>query len=357
MILQFALAIFSLALLYFGAEWLVGGSSRLAFRLGISPLIVGLTVVAFGTSSPELLVCLDANLTAVDPTAGGGFVMGNIIGSNIFNIALILAIGAVIRPISISRQVIVREAPILIGATLVLLWMVGNQTINRTEGALLTGGLVAFLVFSGITSAKQMQGNGAEGDHSLDEEVKAAKSTPVWKLLLLIVVGLIALAGGAHLLVESAGELAIMLGVPEAFVSLTVVAFGTSVPELATVVVASIRKQGDIITGNVIGSNIFNTLAILGITALAKPVVYDAQEIRPLELYYMTGLTVILLPFLISRKRLARWEGGLLLVSCVVYTYFLFERLSSAGAPETAEDRRPFSTETILARPLDLPAS
>jgi cation:H+ antiporter len=329
MIFQLFLAILGLALLYFGAEWLVGGSSRLAFRLGVSPLIVGLTVVAFGTSSPELLVCLHANLSATDPTAGGGFVMGNIIGSNIYNIALILAVGALIRPILVSRQVIFREGPFLIGMTLLLLWFVRDFQIDRIEGGVFVALLLSFLVLSGITSAKQMRASADDETPEDEEEMAEAAATPLWKLFLLIVIGLVGLAGGAQVLVSSATKLALMVGVPEAFVSLTIVAFGTSVPELATVVVASMRKQGDIITGNVIGSNIFNTLAILGITALAKPVVYDSMEVRPMELYYMSGVTVLLLPLLITRRRLARWEGGILLLSCLIYTGFLVQRLPS----------------------------
>ena len=198
MILQLALAALGLALLYFGAEWLVGGSSRLAFRLGISPLIVGLTVVAFGTSSPELLVCLHANLSAVEPTAGGGFVLGNILGSNIYNIALILAIGALIHTIPVSRQIIIREAPILIAATLFLLWFLRDYQIDRVEGGVLAAMLLAFLVFSGITAAKQMQGsNDKVIDEDEEKEVADARATPVWKLGVLIVAGLVALAGGA----------------------------------------------------------------------------------------------------------------------------------------------------------------
>lgn len=336
MILQFALATVGLALLYFGAEWLVGGSARLAYRFGISPLIVGLTVVAFGTSSPELLVCLDANLTAATPTAGGGFVLGNIIGSNIFNIALILAVGALIRPILVSRQIIVREAPFLLGATLLLVWFLADHALSRLEGGVFVLGLLVFLVFSGITSAKQMRRNNrAAAPLGIDPEEEAktaaeAKLTPLWKLLGLIATGLITLALGAHLLVDSAGKIALMMGVPEALVSLTMVAFGTSVPELATVVVAALRKHGDLIMGNIIGSNIFNIMAILGITTLVKPLVYDPLEVQPLEIYYMTGLTIVLLPFLINRRRLSRWEGGLLLASCLVFLSFLIERLPSS---------------------------
>lgn len=342
MLLHLILTLLGLILLYFGAEWLVGGSSRLAVHLGVAPLIVGLTVVAFGTSSPELLVCLHANLSAIDPMAGGGFVMGNIIGSNIYNIALILAVGALIRPIAVSPQILVREGPFLIGATVLLLWLVRDYRIDRGEGAILAILLLTFLVLSGITSARQMRGKNGKDVSKVLEDLgqedsdwaEEAQSSSLPKLIGLIVVGLGALAGGTAVLVDSASELALMLGVPPAFVSLTLVAFGTSVPELATVIVASVRKQGDIITGNVIGSNIFNILAILGITALVKPVLYDPVEVRPLELYYMTGLTLLLLPLLITRRRLARWEGIVLLASCLVYTGFLIERLPAKAGPD-----------------------
>ena len=321
MVLQLVLSIVGLALLYFGAEWLVEGSSRLALRFGISPLVIGLTVVAFGTSSPELLVCLQANMTK-PPLEGGAFVLGNILGSNIYNIALILAIGALIRPINISRQIIVREVPILIGAVLLLIWFLQDQRLSRTEGGIFFAGLLAFLLFSGITSAKQMR----EKRDAAKEEKSEAEESPVWKSIFLIVAGLGALIFGSNLLVESATRLATLLGVSPALISLTLVAFGTSVPELATVVVASMKNQGDIITGNVIGSNIFNVLAILGITALVRPVVYSTQDVHALELYYMAGITILLLPLLMTRRWLSRGEGMLLLASCMVYLYFLYQQ-------------------------------
>lgn len=325
-------AIVGLALLYFGAEWLVNGSCKLALRLGIAPLIIGLTVVAFGTSSPELFVCLGANMNK-PPNVGGGIVLGTIIGSNIFNIALVLAIGALIRPIPVSRQIVVREAPILLGATLLFLWVIRDQTITRVEGGILFAGLIAFLTFSGITSAKQMREKRAAPDPALDDlDPEAAKQMPIWKAIGFIIFGLVGLAYGSDLLVNSASEIAKRFHVSEAIVSFTLIAFGSSVPELATVVVASLRKEGDIITGNVIGSNIFNTLAILGIVAMIKPITYNAAQLSNVEPYYMAGLTLILLPFMLTRRMIARWEGLVLLLACAGFAYILFQKVVTMRA-------------------------
>jgi len=326
-------AIAGLALLYFGAEWLVNGSSKLALRLGIAPLIIGLTVVAFGTSSPELFVCLGANLTQADPTVGGGMVLGTIIGSNVFNLALILAIGALIRPIPVSRQIVIREMPILLVATALLLWFLRDQQLSRVEGGILFAGLIGFLTLSGITSVRQMRDKRGETPDILEDlDPEAAKEMPVWKAVGFILFGLVGLAYGSDLLVNSATSIAEALNVSEAIISFTVIAFGSSVPELATVVVASIRKEGDIITGNVIGSNIFNTMAILGIVALVKPVVYNSAQLSVVEPYYMAGLTLILFPFLLTRRTIARWEGLVLLLACVGFAYILFQKVQTTRA-------------------------
>ena len=346
MILQFALALAGLTLLYFGAEWLVGGSSRLAWRLGVSPMVVGLTVVAFGTSSPELFVCLDANLTSEDPIKGGGIVMGNIIGSNIFNIALILGVGAVIRPIQVSRRIVLGQAPILVAATLMLLWFLRNQEISPLEGALLFAGLLAFLLLSGMTSAKQMRDrrHAREGQETTLVDTPA----PLGMSLTLILIGLLALAAGSHLLVSSAEALALSLGVSEALIGFTVIAFGTSVPELATVIVASLRREGELITGNVIGSNIFNTLAILGIVALVKPIVFDSDQVSSVEIYFMVGLTLFLFPLFLARTRLGRWEGAALLLACLAFAYLLFQRFQEQRSANKAP---PVAAATLAERP------
>ncbi len=332
-------AIVGLALLYFGAEWLVSGSSKLALRLGIAPLIIGLTVVAFGTSSPELFVCLGANLTEADPIVGGGMVMGTIIGSNVFNLALILAVGALIRPIPVSRQIVVREMPILLAATALLIWFLRDQQLTRVEGGILFGGLIAFLVLSAITSIKQMrEKRGAAPEIPDDLDPEAAKEMTVWKAIGFIVFGLVGLAYGSDLLVNSSKAIAEVFHVSAAIISFTIIAFGSSVPELATVVVASIRKEGDIITGNVIGSNIFNTLAVLGIVSLAKPVVYNSAQLSTVEPYYMAGLTLILFPFLLTRRTIARWEGLVLLLACAGFGYILFQKVQTqrAAVPSVA---------------------
>ncbi len=342
--LQLGLAILGLAALYFGAEWLVGGSSRLAIMLGVSPLIVGLTIVAFGTSSPELLVSLRANFSAETPTAGGDFVLANIIGSNIYNIALILGIAALIRPIQVHRQLLVRELPILVLATVLFMWFVRDQTLGLTEGMIFIAGLMGFLLFSGITSYRQMQeGKAMANEVPVEDRAEPVTARAVLICCALIIAGLAGLMIGAELLVTNAKAIAKALGVSEAVISFTLVAFGTSLPELATVIVASIRREGDLISGNVVGSNIFNIFAVLGITAVAKPLVFDSANVRPLDLWFMTGLTFLIVPLLFTRRSLGRCEGGLLVAVCLVYSYFLYQRVTGADSPTTGNAFPPHS--------------
>ena len=314
-----------LALLYYGAEWLVDGASAVALRFGISPLIVGLTVVAFGTSMPELLVCLKANspeLMAI-PAAWFGFTMeaadprpdialGNIVGSNIFNIALILGVSAMIRPIIVHSQVIRRELPILIVSTLAFVGMMADMKLSRWEGFILAAGVVFYVVMSIRMARSEPDG---EDEAGVDEgSVKSRLGIQ----FLLILVGIIALVIGADLLVENGKAIAYMFGVPEVIISLTLFALGTSLPELATTVVASLKGEGDIITGNAIGSCIFNLLAVMGVTAAVKPII--ASNIAWMDLGVMLGLTVLILPFMWSRMRLNRLEGCILTAIAISYS-------------------------------------
>ena len=315
--LQLGLALLGLIGLFYGAEWLVGGSSRLAFHLGISPLIVGLTIVAFGTSSPELLVALRAN-----PQGNGSLVMGNVTGSNIYNLALILGIGAFIYPLKVPRQLLVRDMPIMLLASFALLWLVRDDQIARWEGGALFAGLLGYLVWSGFTSAKQIKESVA-GEFAGPSD---QSTTSVPKCLLVIVGGITCLGVGAELLVDSAEKIARHFGISDAVIGLTLLAFGTSVPELATVVVASMKREGDIITGNIIGSNIFNIMAILGITALGKPIQFQAAPMT-LDFRFMLGIALLCYPLMITRRLLSRWEGAVLLIVCTTYLFFVYQRI------------------------------
>jgi len=305
-----------LILLYFGAEWLVRGASELAIRFGISPLVVGLTVVAFGTSAPELVVSVKANLDGK-----GGMAIGNVVGSNICNIGLVLGVGAAIFPLAIRRQVIRREMPVLLVATVVFLLMMWDGVLNRLESGVLFGGIIWYVVTSLVEARKE--------DHDVSDDVppeviEAAKKGGSGRLIfniLLIVIGAVVLVIGADRMVTGGEEIARFYGVPEAIIGLTLFAFGTSLPELATSVVAAIRKQGDIIVGNAVGSCIFNLLAVLGLAGLISPLAGDGVTV--VHLSVMLLVSVILMPMMWHRMRLDRWEGILLAVAYLGFTGWL----------------------------------
>lgn len=330
LIIHFLWLIGGLALLYFGAEWLVRGASEIALRLGISPLVVGLTVVAFGTSMPELLVCLKANSPEVIAVPAGWFgfhieagaaspdiALGNIVGSNIFNIALILGVAALIRPVVVHSQLIRRELPIMLVSTLVFVWMMRDMYLSRWEGGLLVLGIIVYIISSIRLSNKVP--DTTEFDEFEKDEIEQAKKGRgrVMVDLGLIVAGISALVFGADWLVNHGEKIAQWFGVPEVIISLTLFALGTSLPELATSIVAALKRQGDIITGNAIGSCIFNLLSVIGITASVKPLV--AGKISWLDLGVMLGLAVLIIPLMWSRMRLSRVEGGFL--TCVAFAY------------------------------------
>lgn len=308
-----------LTLLYYGAEWLVKGSSEIALKIGISPLVVGLTVVAFGTSAPELLVSLKANLK--NPPQGD-IALGNIVGSNICNIALILGAGALIRPITVHAQILRREMPLLLLASVVFVAMLWDGTIARWEAGILAAGIVVYVVAS-IRMARK-EPNAEVFDEFREEDIREMQKAGAGRLALdavLIVVGLVTLIYGADRMVVSGEALARIFGVPEAIIALTLIAFGTSLPELATSIVASIKNQGDIITGNAIGSCMFNILAVIGIAGLVAPMV--ATDLKASDLWVMLGVTVIVFPFLASGKGLSRMEGALLLAGYLGYCSWL----------------------------------
>ncbi|WP_435895332.1 calcium/sodium antiporter [Oceaniferula spumae] len=329
--IHFIWLVAGLTLLYFGAEWLVKGASEIALRLGISPLVVGLTVVAFGTSMPELLVCIKANSPELIAAPAGwlgidvppdapspDMAFGNIVGSNIFNIALILGVAALIRPIVIHSQLIRRELPILIVASLAFVGMMADMTLSRWEGGLLALGVVVYVIMS-VRLAKSEKDT-LQFEESTEVVLKQAEQGGGRLVidLLLILVGIIALVFGADWLVDHGESVARVFGVPEVIISLTLFALGTSLPELATSVVASIKRQGDIITGNAIGSCIFNLLAVMGVTASVKPLM--AEKIAWMDLWVMLGLAVLIMPFMWSRMSLSRIEGALLTTVAVGYS-------------------------------------
>lgn len=298
-------------LLYFGAEWLVEGAAGLAGALGVPQLVVGLTVMSYGTSAPELAVSLSA---AIDGQSA--IVLGNVVGSNIANIGLILGLTALIAPPRVDPLLFRREVPYLLIATLATGPVLLNGQIDRIEGALF---VICALVFTAATFhwAKDARRSGERlqlGDQHHEATAARRKSKPI--LILLLIAGLIALIGGGRLFVVGAVAIAEALGMSERLIGLTIVAFGTSVPELAASVVAAVRGHSDLAVGNVVGSNLFNILFILGITSLTLPVTGSLAEVR-VDLIMMTVLTFMMAVSLRRARIITRVEGALYVAAYV----------------------------------------
>ncbi len=314
--LDIALLTLGVGVLYYGAEWLVRGSARLSATLGVSPIVVGLTVVSFGTSAPELVVSTVA--------AFGGspnLALGNVMGSNLANIGLILGLTSIIRPLEVHARVVWREAPIMLLVTASVIPLAWDGMLSRGDGIILLIALVWYLVFV-------FQTVGDEAPEILGEyedfmKASTARSTTVHLPdLLLILAGSASLVLGGYCIVEGAVEVASALGISQVVIGLTVVAVGTSLPELATSLVAAVRNEADIAVGNVIGSNIFNVAAVLGVTSTLKPIAIPAGLIEG-ELVAVMFLSMLLLPVLRSGWLIRRWEGTLLLIGYVTAFIFL----------------------------------
>lgn len=313
-----AVATAGLVLLFLGGEALVRGAGSLAARLRVSPLVVGLTVVAFGTSAPELAVSLEA------ATSGAGDIaLGNIVGSNIANLGLILGVTAIVRPVTVQARLLRVDAPLMVLASLVLVWMLADGGVSGLEGGVLLAGLASYLVWTAV------------GARSESEEVRSefagglgASPRGVLPSLVLVAGGVAALVFGGRFLIDAAVAVASTVGVSQAVIGLSLVAVGTSLPEFATSVVAGLRGQGDIAVGNVIGSNMFNILGIVGVTALVTPVARGGVDFMTLGVF--VAVTFLVLPLLRTRMKLARREGVLLVLGYAVYLLWLF---STGGAP------------------------
>lgn len=304
--------IFSLVALYYGANWLVKGAASLAERVGVSTLVVGLTVVAFGTSTPELIVSAQASVKGF-----GGIALGNAIGSNIANIGIILGLSAMIFPLKASMQLIRFDTPVMILTAVLFLILFLDNSLGRLEGIIFIGLLIGYTVFNIVKSRKE---NKEVVLKEFDDAVP--KITGHWGYdALFIAIGLAALIIGSRFLVLGAVDLARMIGLSEAVIGLTIVALGTSMPELATSVVAAIKKQPDIAIGNVVGSNIFNILGILGIASMLRPI--SSPDISLVDSLVMIGMSLLLLPLIKTGFTLKRWEGGLFSLIYVAYIVYL----------------------------------
>ncbi len=327
------------AMLIIGAELLVRGASRLAGAVGISPLVIGLTVVAFGTSAPEMAVSVDAALTG-----RGEIALGNVIGSNIFNVLFILGVSALIVPLIVSQRLVRLDVPLMIGASLALFIVALDGRVSRLDGALLFAGVIAYTVWSLRESRRA-------GARSREQHEQGYDNKTAWPLhVLAIAAGLVVLVLGARWLVEGAVSFARLLQVSELIIGLTIVAVGTSLPEVATSVLAALRGQRDIAVGNVVGSNLFNILAVMGLAALVAPAgIGVSTSVLGLDLPVMTAVAVACLPIFFTGRAIARWEGALFLSYYIAYTAYLI-----LGA--TQHDALPMFSAVMLGFVLPLTA-
>lgn len=312
MLITVILILGGLLLLSFGAESLVRGSAALALRLGVTPLVVGLTVVAFGTSSPETVVSIQSAFNGNSALA-----IGNVIGSNISNVALILGLSALIRPLRVQARIIRREIPLMVLASILLCLLLMGGQLNRLEGLLLLVASIAYTALAYISARKNR-------DKIVEKEYEDALPRPkgeAWANLAFIIVGLILLIVGANLLVGGAITIAEWFGVSQVVIGLTIIAVGTSLPELATSIAAASKGEGDIVIGNVIGSNVLNILFVLGMAALIAPIY--TNDLRLIDLAVMVGSAAIVFPLMRRGFHLTRLEGAFLLAGYISYLYSL----------------------------------
>nr|WP_254621316.1 calcium/sodium antiporter [Stutzerimonas stutzeri] len=333
--MTFVYLIAGLVLLVAGAEVLVRGAAKLAAQFGIPPLVIGLTVVAFGTSAPETAVSVQAALNG-----SGDIAIGNVLGSNIANVLLILGMTSLVAPLIVSRQLIRLDVPIMIGASLVAYGLAWDGALSRLDGALLFGAVIGYTLFL-IVSSRRANAEAAEDDEFAKEFGLDAPAKPYASLInaALIIAGLALLVGGSHFLVEGAVSLARALGLSELVIGLTVIAIGTSLPELATSILAAIRGERDIAVGNIVGSNIFNLLCVLGLASLVSPqAIGVAANALAFDFPVMIAVALACLPIFFTGYCINRWEGLLFLAYYVAYTVYLVMVSTGRAFAETFGD-------------------
>lgn len=328
-----------LVLLLLGAEFLVRGASRLALALGLTPIVVGLTVVAIGTSTPELAVSLGGALSG-----SAGIALGNVVGSNIANVLLILGLVALVAPLRVHRQLVRQDVPVMIASSLACLALAADGRIARWEGAVLLAAAVGYLVVLVRVARRHPEQVPPDPELAPDPQPAAGRHTlrhAAWMVL-----GLVLLVAGARLLVQAATQTAMAMGLSELVIGLTVVAVGTSLPEIATSVLSALRGQRDLAVGNIVGSNIFNLLLVLGGTALLAPggVPVEPAAIR-FDLPVMTVVALACLPIFFRGHRIDRWEGALFLAYYLAYVAYL---LFAASDHDALPDYRRVMTSFVL---------
>lgn len=311
-----AVLISGIVVLYFGAVWLVRGASRLASSLGVSPMVVGLTVVSLGTSAPELVVCLVAALQG-----NPGLAIGNVMGSNLANIGLILGLTSLVHPLEVKHRVVWREMPVMLLITFAIYPIAFDRVLSRTDGFMLLLVLLAYLVWV-FRSGHPDEIKSSHGPRDSMATSEEAASLLNLKDIGHVVLGSAFLVLGGYCIVKGAVEVASALGISEVIIGLTVVAIGTSLPELATSLVAAMRQEVDIAVGNIIGSNIFNLTAIFGTTAIVRPIMIP-ETVLSRELAGVVFMSLLLLPILRNGWQIKRWEGALLLTAYIGMGWWL----------------------------------
>jgi cation:H+ antiporter len=317
MIIQLLLLSVGFLILIKGADWLVAGATFLAKKYGVSDLAIGLTIVAFGTSAPELVVNIYASASGHD-----GIALGNVIGSNLFNLFFILGITGLIVPLKVQSSTVRKEIPMSLIATLLMLLLANNffngsaGEISRIDGFILLAGFAYFLYY-----VYRMQRETPDSGEGTEKPV----SVKMYRIVLLIAAGLAGLVFGGNLILDNAVEIAHMIGISEKVIGLTIVAAGTSLPELATSIVAAIRKNNDIAVGNIVGSNIFNLLMILGLSSVIRPLSYDQLFNQDMILLFAGTILLFFAMFTGKRKSLDRWEAAIMLVVYIAYVVWLIQ--------------------------------
>ncbi len=330
MIAAIGLILLGLFALVVGGELLVRGASRLAAIAGISPLVVGLTVVAFGTSAPELAVAIKASWQGQSDIA-----VGNVVGSNVFNILFVLGLSALISPLVVSSQLIRIEVPLMIGASALMLLMGLDGSIGRLDGLVLFAGLIAYTFWTVRRSRRESAEVKEEFEHEFPPEPRHGLGRVLLQLVLLLA-GFALLTLGARWLVNGSVTIARLAGMSELLIGLTIVAIGTSLPEVAASVMASIRGERDIAVGNAVGSNLFNLLCVLGLTAMLVPGgVQVTEPALRLDIPVMIVVAVACLPIFFTGHQIARWEGGLFFGYYLAYMTYMILAAVLPGAGRT----------------------
>lgn len=317
MIIQFIIFLVGLAVLSWSADRFVYGASALAKNIGISPMIIGLTIVAMGSSAPEIVVSATAAVNGNTDTS-----IGNAIGSNITNIALVLGLTALLKPLAVSSSTVRREMPVLLAVTLLAVYVLADKFFSFAEGVVLI--VLFFVTIAGFTWLSLKVDKSDPLQAETEEEIPS--DVPTFNAVTWIVIGLILLPASAHFMVGSAVEIAKFFGLSDLIIGLTIIALGTSLPELAACIAGVLKNEDDLVLGNIIGSNIFNILAVLAMPGLIAPGLID-PDAAGRDMYIMLGLTILLLMFCFNLKgtrKINRWEGALLLTSYMAYQVVIF---------------------------------